>query len=149
MSHLGHSLNFLATAILRKILDFSFKCEIFWLDKSVIFSLSESRFIRKGPLPNNYSTVHDYDRKLVSVLESESELLIEDRVNCILESNWWKIRRLDFIAKNSILCEPRVDWNLYNLQVNKGTVSVGYCSLFSHQLSTLVLVPDKTQLSSL
>lgn len=109
MSHLGHSFNLLTTTILRKILDFSFKCEIFRLDKSVIFSLSESRLIRKGPLSNNDSTVHDYDRKLVRVLESEGKLLIEDRINCILESNWWKIRRLDFIAKDGIFCEPRVD----------------------------------------
>jgi hypothetical protein len=61
----------------------------------VVLAFLETWLIRKGPLTDTDSAVHKDDRELISVIQTKSKLMVEDRVDGVLETHRRNIRRLD------------------------------------------------------
>jgi len=108
----------------------------------MIFPFSEPRLIGESPLSDVDSTIHDNNWKIMRVVQPETELMIEDRLDSILQGDWRYIGGLYLIAENGFFCKSWVYWDLDDLQMNEGAVSVGNRTFFSQKFSTFVLISD-------
>ena len=115
----------------------------------MILSFSEARLVGKFPLPNVNTTLFHNNGKLSGIFEPKSKFMIEHGIQWILQSDRWDIGGLYLIGEDVVFGKFRVDWDLYELQVNEGTAPSNDGALLAVKLLWLVLFPDEAELGSL
>lgn len=147
--HFWGKLDILPVAVTRKILDLDLKCNVFRCHQSVVLAFLETWLVGKGPLTDTDSAVHKDYWKLVSVIQTKSKLVVEDRVDRVLKTDRRNIRRLDWITQGRVFGESRVDWYLNDLQVHKSIAAVCTAASLAFELCEFILISEKAQFGSL
>lgn len=74
----------------------------------MIFSFFYIRYVWESPLSNADPAIHKNERKFISIFQPEGELMIQDGINSVLQTNGRNFGRLNSIAESSVFGKTRI-----------------------------------------